>query len=80
MEAEIDHFEYLGYYAQAIKAMNAVTNVSYGGKGKSPWTRVNVIYDSNKFSKYPRWLPGKLTRHRETIRRYILEMVEIPPI
>lgn len=87
VQAEIDHFEDLGYYAHAIKAMNAVTNVSSGGKGQSPWTRVNgsenrvnVIYDSNKSSEYPRWLPGKLTHHRETIRGCILEMSEMPPI
>jgi hypothetical protein len=66
----------------AIDIINAATHTKHGGKGKSPWTRVNGPENqpNRTYTKDapPKWLPGRQGRRQaEAILPYIREMAGV---
>ncbi len=76
IQSERDHTQ--PENGHAIALINAATNVKYGGKGRSPWTRVNgPENEPNKIytkDNPPKWLPGKGMVTPDVLLHYIKEL------
>lgn len=76
LQNERDHTQSANDHA--IDLVNAATNATHGGTGRSLWTRVNGSENepNRAYSKAspPRWLPGKGMVMPEELLKYIREM------
>jgi len=83
IQYELDHVHGTNK-GHAIDIINAATNTKQGGKGKSPWTRINGPENepNHVYTKDnpPKWFAGRQGRGRtDDTLRWIREMAETQP-
>ena len=83
IQTEIDHAQPPWFHGHTIDMINAATNTIYGGRGQSPWTRVNGSENAaNKVysgSSQPIWLSEQIDERQKAID-YIIEMASMSPL
>ena len=79
LQSEKDHVQ--PDYDHALLLINNATSTAYGGKGQSPWTRLNNLPPNQiySFDAPPEMTPeNKDKNHEALIARYAQELLSLP--
>ena len=79
LQSEKDHVQ--PDYDHALLLINNATSTAYGGKGQSPWTRLNNLPPNQiySFDAPPEMTPENKDKNREAlVARYAQELLSLP--